>query len=160
MIPEPEWLEADVLHLFHDRQVELFGGIRGIRDEGVIISSLNRPKFLYHYTEGVDLADLAATYLCALAQTQGYLDGNKRTAVAACLTFLDVNGKPLRVPHRHLYWVAMGAATNRFSREAVAEWIRRYVEPDPDRTIADRAVQRAVHHMDRVLDRLIRWSER
>ena len=35
---------------------------------------------------------MAATYLNSLAMDHPFLDGNKRTALASCLTFLYING--------------------------------------------------------------------
>lgn len=40
----------------------------------------------------LDLFDYAATYLHRIAESQAFLDGNKRTALAAALTFLGLHG--------------------------------------------------------------------
>lgn len=45
----------------------------------------------YHYGGG-DLFDVAAAYAFHIAEAQAFLDGNKRTAVAACFRFLEENG--------------------------------------------------------------------
>jgi death-on-curing protein len=123
---EPIWIPLGTLHLLHDRQVELFGGLPGVRDEGAIESALARPLKAWAYGRATDLEALAATYLCALVQQQGYLDGNKRTALAAMLVFLKLNGRTIRAPGPELYAVVMAAARNEIGVEQVAEWIRRY----------------------------------
>ncbi|MHB1223332.1 MAG: type II toxin-antitoxin system death-on-curing family toxin [Gemmatimonadaceae bacterium] len=125
---EPVWIPLATLHLLHDRQLELFGGLHGIRDEGAIDSALARPPnaWAYDQTSDIDVETLAATYLCALARQQGYLDGNKRTALAAMLVFLKLNGRTLTAPGPELYAVVIAAATNEIGVERVAEWIRRY----------------------------------
>ncbi|MDQ2665834.1 MAG: type II toxin-antitoxin system death-on-curing family toxin [Gemmatimonadota bacterium] len=125
---EPTWISLATLHLLHDRQLELFGGLRGIRDEGSVESALTRPVNAWLYEEAVEIEALAATYLCALVRQQGYLDGNKRTALAAMLVFLRLNGRRLAAPGPELYALVMAAATGAVGVEKVAEWLRTKVE--------------------------------
>lgn len=67
-------------------------------DESVIRSAVGRP---FHGFGGVEfyptLIGKAAALLHALASTQGFIDGNKRTAWMSCVTFLRVNGIILSV---------------------------------------------------------------
>ena len=123
---EPIWIPLATLHLLHDRQIELFGGLLGVRDEGVIEGALARPLNAWAYGQAADLEALAAAYLCALVRQQGYLDGNKRTALAAMLVFLRINGRTLTAPGPELYALVMAAAKNEIRVEQVAEWIRRH----------------------------------
>lgn len=124
---EPIWLTIETLHLLHDRQVERFGGLLGVRDEGAIESALARPLNAWSYGEATDLAALAATYLVALAQQQGFLDGNKRTALGGTLVFLSLNGVELDVPGEELYALVMAVSTNRMGAEQVAAWLREHL---------------------------------
>ena len=121
-------MSLGTLHLLHDRQLELFGGLRGIRDEGSIASALARPVNAWMYEQAVDLETIAATYLCALVRQQGYLDGNKRTALAAMLVFLRLNGRHLDAPGPELYATVMNAATGAIDAATVAEWLRMNVK--------------------------------
>ena len=124
MLPEPEWISSDALRLLHAQQLERFGGLAGVLDENVVESTLARPRNLCAYRDDVDLADLAAAYLCGIARKQGFVDGNKRTGLAAALVFLHINGSPLHVPPPELFRVVMDVATNRVSDDPVAEFIR------------------------------------
>ena len=124
MIPEPKWIGSEALRILHAQQLEHFGGMGGFVDENVVESALARPRNLYAYRDDVDLADLGASYLCGLAQKQGFADGNKRTAVAAMLVFLHINGKPLHVPPPAVYRIAMDVATNRMAEDEVAAYLR------------------------------------
>jgi death-on-curing protein len=124
---EPLWIDHETLQLLHAQQLERFGGSPGVLDAGVVESALNRPINRWHYGgPEVDLADLAAAYLYGFAQSQGFVDGNKRTALAAALVFLAVNGKRLHVPGEDLYQLTMSVADERIriSEEAVAAWFR------------------------------------
>ena len=124
---EPVWIPIATLHLLHDRQLELFGGLRGVRDESAIESALARPVNAWAYGQAADLEALAATYLYALARQQGYLDGNKRSALAAMLVFLKINGRRLEAPGAELYAIVISAATNEIGIDQVAAWIRAHV---------------------------------
>ncbi len=124
---EPVWIPLATLHLLHARQIELFGGLHGVRDEGAVESALARPLNAWGYGQATDVEALAATYLCALTRQQGYVDGNKRTALAAALVFLRLNGRTLVAPGDELYAVVMAAATGELGVEQVAEWVRRHV---------------------------------
>lgn len=130
---EPIWIDLETLYLLHEQQLERFGGKAGVLESGVVESSLNRAKNRYAYGgDDVDLADLAAAYLCGFAQSQGFADGNKRVAVAAALVFLHVNGAPLHVPPQELYQLAMAVSDERIriSEQEAAAWFRAHLTPD------------------------------
>jgi death-on-curing family protein len=114
----------EVLHLMHVRQVELFGGSHGILDENVVGSALHKPQQLNRYEPDSDVAALAAAYLCGFAQAQGFVDGNKRIALAATLTFLRLNGRELNVPKAELLAFVLAIARNELSQPAVTTWLR------------------------------------
>lgn len=105
----------------------VFWGLAGVLDENVVVSALARPRNLYTCQDDVDLADLAAAYLCGMARKQGFVDGNKRTALAATLVFLHINGSPLHVPPPALFRLVTDVATNRVSEGPVAEFIRHHL---------------------------------
>ena len=56
-----------------------------------------RPKTHAHY-EDADIALQAAGLAHGIAETQPFIEGNKRTALAALLTFLAVNGFEVIAP--------------------------------------------------------------
>lgn len=104
--------------------MERFGGLAGVRDESVLESALARPINRFHYEPDADLAGLGATYLVGLAQQQGFLDGNKRTAVATALMFLAEAGYRIIVPHPELFALTLTVANKGMSVEAAAAWMR------------------------------------
>lgn len=127
---EPVWITTATLHLLHDRQLELFGGVHGVRDEGAVESALARPLNAWAYGKAKDIETLAAMYLVAVVLQQGYLDGNKRSALAAMLVFLKLNGRTLIAPGPELYAVVMSAATNEIGVDQIAEWVRQHIRRD------------------------------
>lgn len=129
MIEEPRWIDREVLHLLYARQVELFGGAFGIRDENLLESALNRPRMKHRYDAGADLFDLAAGYLFGFSRNHPFVDGNKRVAAACAFTFLYVNGYRVVAPFALSYPFVVGVATGEIDEAAAAEWLRRHVEP-------------------------------
>lgn len=110
---EPEFLSvADVLEI-HEEQILAYGGIRGIRDNGLLESAVMMPQasfggeFLHN-----GLFEMAAAYAFHIAENQPFLDGNKRTALVACLVFLDINGFVILDVEMRLY-TAMIAIANK-----------------------------------------------
>ncbi|MBI3189611.1 MAG: Fic family protein, partial [Ignavibacteriales bacterium] len=73
----------DVINL-HDSIVEEFGGLSGVRDEGLLSASLKRP--FTGLSDGTEffptIESKAAVLLQSLIQFHGFIDGNKRTGVA------------------------------------------------------------------------------
>jgi len=53
--------------------------------------ALARPEAYAHY-DNADLALQAAALAHGIAETQPFIDGNKRLALVALLTFLEING--------------------------------------------------------------------
>lgn len=83
----------EVLYL-HRRLLERFGGREGVRDLGLLESSLARPRSGYYGT----LSEQAAALLQSLARNHVFVDGNKRVAIATCAVFLRTNGFVLHLP--------------------------------------------------------------
>src|SRR3546814_18934385 len=82
-VDEPETLVA------HEEQLAEHGGGAGIRD--MLQSALSRPRNLAAYGEH-DAAALAAAYAFGIARHHHFIDGNKRTALVAPETFLNLIG--------------------------------------------------------------------
>ncbi len=45
---EPRWLTIRIVKVIHDRMLAEFGGLSGVRDEGLLESALARPQNLFH----------------------------------------------------------------------------------------------------------------
>src|SRR6202521_6050661 len=87
----PAWVTYDQAIAIHSRQLRRFGGVPGLRDEGMLRSALQRPVNKWQY-EQADLAMLAAAYAFGLAKNHAFVDGNKRVAFMAMMGFLLKNG--------------------------------------------------------------------
>jgi death-on-curing protein len=71
-----------------------------------------------------DLFAMAAAYAFHIAQNQPFIDGNKRTALAAALVFLDLNGVSVADPTGALYQAMIEIAEKRLDKCGLADLIR------------------------------------
>ncbi|MHB8509455.1 MAG: type II toxin-antitoxin system death-on-curing family toxin [Candidatus Dormibacteria bacterium] len=108
--------EVDYLDL--DDVIRLHGLIFGVdgavardqlRDPGALESAINRPANHAAY-QGADLASQAAVLAHGIAQSQCFLDGDKRTALIAMTTFPALNGWDVGVPDARLAELILGFA--------------------------------------------------
>ena len=77
----------------HTEVLAAHGGSLGLRDEGLLESALAAPQATFGGKPIMtDPIEVAAAYLFYLCSNHPSVDGNKRTALAACLVFLRENG--------------------------------------------------------------------
>lgn len=82
---------ADVLAL-HQAVMEKFNADPApLREEGLLEAAIMRPRMAAYYEE-VDIIRQAVLLAVGVSQARAFLDGNKRTAFAACDVFLRLNG--------------------------------------------------------------------
>ncbi len=120
---EPIFLELDEVHRIHARSLAEHGGSDGTRDPGLVESALASAKNIFHYTRG-DVFEVAAGYAFHLAESQAFVDGNKRTAVVAALVFLARNGVYVRPSTWELYSAMIDVAEKKKTKADLAEMFR------------------------------------
>jgi death-on-curing protein len=117
--------KEEVLNI-HARSLELFGGTRGLRDEGALESALAAAENRKHY-ENADLATCAATYAYHLSQAHAFIDGNKRVAAAVSEIFVEINGAQLLASNDQIVSLFLKIAAGEFSRGDVELFFKKYV---------------------------------
>jgi len=125
-VTEPEFLEPDVVLFVHDQALREYGGVQGLKDEGLLHSALGRPvnKLAYAEPGSIDLFDLAAAYAYSLASNHAFNDANKRTAWACCVLFLRVNGVELDTPAAIVVERMPLLAAGQLGETGFAAWLR------------------------------------
>lgn len=133
---DPEFLSEQDILLIHTELIAEFGGAQGVRDPGLLASALAQPSatsggtFLHR-----GLHEMAAAYLYHIARNHAFIDGNKRTALIACLTFLDLNGVHADRREPALFDLTVAVADGRIGKDAIAERLRSYFPlPGEERT--------------------------
>jgi len=123
MSEEPKWVTYDQVVATHSRQLRRFGGAPGLRDEGMLLSALERPINKWQY-EQPDLAALAAAYAFGLAKNHAFVDGNKRAAFLTMVVFLRKNNVRFAPDQAHATAIMISLAAGEVSEQSLARWIR------------------------------------
>ncbi len=123
MRAEPSWLLIHVVIAIHEALIAEHGGPAGIRDRGLLESTLARPRNLLAYSEDASLFDLAASYAYGLARNHCFVDGNKRVAFTACLTFLRLHGIHLEASQKEKYLTFLRLAEGDITEQELSAWL-------------------------------------
>lgn len=121
---EPAFLTLDQVKALHRLALDRHGGQDGVRDAATLESAVMHPCNVWLYGQG-DLFDIAAAYAFHLAQAQAFIDGNKRTGIAAALVFLEGNGVSLPADTDELYAAMIAIAERRLDKPGLAALLRR-----------------------------------
>lgn len=125
----PIFLNLEQVLDIHRMQLKEFGGQEGIRDQNLLESAIAQAEagfaeqYLHDYPYG-----MAAAYAFHIAENQPFLDGNKRTALNAALTFLDLNGVFIKSLGSELVQAMLDMAAHRLSKEGLADIFKRLTE--------------------------------
>lgn len=116
-----DYLTQPEVLAMHADQIERYGGSPGVRDHGLLESALYRPQTGYY----ADLVEEAAALWESLSQNHPFIDGNKRTAFAACYTFLAINGGQLTANGEDAHAFVSGLyEKGEFSFDKLVPWLR------------------------------------
>src|ERR1035438_5024065 len=86
-------LTVDIVREIHAEALAKFGGSAGVREPALLESAVAAPQASFAgKSVYADMAEIAAAYLFYLCRNHPFIDGNKRTALGACIVFLRLNG--------------------------------------------------------------------
>jgi death on curing protein len=120
---EPRWLLITVVVASHRALIAEHGGVDGLRDRGLLESTLARPRNLFAYSDGnASLFDLAACYAYGLARNHCFVDGNKRIAFTAALTFLGLHSLRLEGDREERIQTFLRLASGELSERELSKW--------------------------------------
>jgi death-on-curing protein len=126
---DPLFLTLDDVLALHEDQIERYGGSAGIRGVALLKSAVGAVgatfdgRFLHE-----TLFEMAAAILYGICRNHPFVDGNKRTAVAAALTFLEMNGIDINADEDEFYDLVIGVAESRVSKSAVAVFLHAHAQ--------------------------------
>jgi death-on-curing protein len=85
-------LTIPAVKAIHRQVLAAHGGAKGIREETLLESAVAAPQASMMGQPLIsDPIEIAAAYLFYISRNHPFVDGNKRTALAACLVFLEEN---------------------------------------------------------------------
>lgn len=122
---DPFFLSVEDVEDVHAESLNRFGGSSGIRDRGLLESAVAVPQagFGGEYLHP-SLFDMAAAYAFHIAESQPFVDGNKRAGLGSALVFLSLNGIDLEDPEERLYEAMMAVASHSLDKNGLAALMR------------------------------------
>jgi death-on-curing protein len=123
--------EPDILEILQN-QLDLYGGIFGVRDETLLDSAINTPQAAFggNYLHKT-LPSMAAAYTYHLCENHPFMDGNKRTALACALVFLKINGWNFDCDNESLYNEMIGVASGKISKTELTDFFEKHSHGNP-----------------------------
>ena len=128
-------LDVDAVLTIHAEVLAAHGGAPGLRDRGLLESAVAAPQASFAGRPLIrGRIAIAAAYLFYLCRNHPYVDGNKRTALAAALVVLAENAllADPELPGRNIDdWEALvlDVAASRIDREQTGKRLSRLLKP-------------------------------
>ena len=124
-------LTVPAVRAIHAEVLAAHGGASGIRDEALLESAVAAPQATMMGQPLIsDPLEIAAAYLFYLCRNHAFIDGNKRTALAACLVFLESNGLLLdaKLPIDEWEEFVLDVAASKIDRDETTRRLRKLVK--------------------------------
>lgn len=111
----------------HSRLIQATGGLDGVRDAGLVESSLSSAFSSYFGIEKYPSIEEKSARLCySLVNNHAFLDGNKRIGVYVMIIFLELNGIVLNQTDEEIVKLGLGVAASELDYNAILEYIRNH----------------------------------
>ena len=115
--------------LLHSVLIAESGGSDGVRDEGLLDSSVNTP---FQTFSGQDLyptvLEKAVRLGFGLIRNHPFIDGNKRIGTHAMLVFLNLNSITLSYEDDELISTILSVASGEMDADGLLKWIQQHID--------------------------------
>ncbi|MBS1958417.1 MAG: type II toxin-antitoxin system death-on-curing family toxin [Bdellovibrionales bacterium] len=116
---------SEVLEL-HRLALARHGGASGVRDLGLIESSLYRPQSGYYET----IFDQAGALLQSFCMNHPFVDGNKRVALLVTAAFLKINSIEIKTKNTEFAdFILNQVIESKIEVVAIAAWLKKHSRP-------------------------------
>ena len=119
---EPVWLADNLPLALHERLMADFGGLTGVRDQGLLESAMARPRQLAAYGSA-GIIELAAAYAVGIVRNHPFIDGNKRVGFMLAYIFLVRNGYRFTAGEAAATRAVLDLASGALSEQAFTRWL-------------------------------------
>jgi death-on-curing protein len=119
------WLTVPAIIAIQEELISRYGGVSGLRSRELLESAVARPKHLASYKKRITVPDLAASYAWRLLRNHPFVDGNKRTALAAAVVFLELNQWELLCSEVEETAMVLRAAAGEIAESEWTRWMWR-----------------------------------
>lgn len=119
-----QYLTVPQILFLHARLVDETGGSHGLRDLGLLEAASARPQAAFEGEELYpDLFSKAGALMDSLINNHPFVDGNKRTGIAAAGLFLQQNGYRLTATNPELEAFTLKVASGQIRVSEIAAWL-------------------------------------
>ncbi len=119
------YLTAEQILFLHARLVAETGGSHGVRDIKLLLSAVGRPQTSFNDQDLYpNLFTKAGALMDSLIRNHAFVDGNKRTGIAAAALFLRINGYQLEATNTELEKFTLDVAQSRHTLGEISTWLR------------------------------------
>jgi death on curing protein len=123
-------LTVEVVREIHAEALKQFGGLKGVRDENLLVSAVLAPQSSFGgKSPYADIVEVAAAYLFYICCNHPFLDGNKRTAMMAAIVFLRLNGIEPLPDSENWEKLMLDVAASKLDRDATTRRLRKLLKP-------------------------------
>lgn len=128
-----QYLLPEQVLFLHSRLIVETGRAHGVRDLGMLRSAIGPPQTTFDHQEFCpDLFTKAAALMDSLVRNHPFVDGNKRTAIAAAGIFLSINQYQLVVENAEMVRFTLACAQSQLSLVEITDWFKRHSIPLSD----------------------------
>ena len=127
-------LTVEAVKAIHREVLAAHGDGAGIRDETLLASAVAAPQASMMGQPLIsDPIEIAAAYLFYICKNHAFVDGNKRTALAACLVFLEENGlfPDRKLPINDWEQFVLDVASSKINRDETTRRLRKLLKKIP-----------------------------
>ena len=112
--------------LILQNQIDLYGGMYGVRDVNLLNSAIATVEatFENEYLHR-SIPEMAAAYCYHICKNHPFMDGNKRTALATALVFIELNNYCLVCSEEQLYNVVAKVAKSEIAKKELIEFFEK-----------------------------------
>jgi len=110
--------------LLHQILGEATGGSVGVRDEALLESALESAFAGFGSKEFYPTKEEKGARLgYTLISNHAFVDGNKRIGVYVMLSFLEMNGVPIKCTDDEIVYIGLSVADGSLSYEGLLQWV-------------------------------------
>ncbi len=118
------YLTFEQIIRLHDSMIDNFGGLKGVRDANLLLSSIESPMMAVFGEELYPTVyDKAAIYLFSIIRNHPFNDANKRTGAGAAYLFLQINKAPIPFNDESFENFVVKVAKGKITKEQIAHFL-------------------------------------
>src|SRR5665213_1346592 len=118
-------IDRTTVEEIHDILIEKFGGSKGIRDIGLLLSALARPYGTFDQKELYPtIIEKAAAIFESIIVNHPFIDGNKRVAYVTMRLVLLESGCDISATQNEKYEMTIAASKGDLKNEGIKLWIK------------------------------------